>query len=64
MAFAGTESDVVSYSCLMVESKTTIYFFKMNFRKSLFAINALAYGAKTFATFTCTFSKVREDIYK
>ena len=33
--------------CLMVESKITIYFLKTSFRKSLFAITALAYSAKT-----------------
>ena len=48
----------------MVESKITIYFLKMSFRKSLFARTALGYSGKTFVTFTCTFSKVREDIDK
>ena len=51
-------------SCLMVESKIAVYFLKMSFRKQLFAITALAHSAKTFVTFTFTFSKVREDIYK
>ena len=48
----------------MVESKITIYFLKMSFRKSLFAITALAYSTETFVTFTFTFSKVREDIHR
>ena len=48
----------------MVESKITIYFLKISFRKSLSAITALAYSAKTFAKFTFTFSEIREDIHK
>ena len=48
----------------MAESKITIYFLKISFRKSLFEVTALAYSAKTYVTFTCTFSKVREDIKK
>ena len=48
----------------MVESKITIYFLKMSFRKLLSAITALTYNAKTFVIFTCTFSKVRKDIHK
>ena len=48
----------------MVESKITIYFLKMPFQKSVFAINALPYCEKTFVTFTCTFRKVSEDIHK
>ena len=48
----------------MVESKITVYLIKISFRKSLFAITALAYRAKTFVTLTCTFGEVREDIHK
>ena len=50
----------------MKESEITkiFYYMKISFRKSLFAITALAYSAKAFVTFTCTFSKVREDIHK
>ena len=51
-------------SCLMEESKITIYFLEMSFWKLFFAIIAFACNAKTFVTFTCTFSKVREDIHK
>ena len=38
----------------MEESKTTIYFLKVSFRKSLFAIIAFACNGKTIVTFTCT----------
>ena len=60
----GEKGYLVIISCLMVEPEITIYFLKMSFRKSLFAITALAYSAKTFVIFTCTFGKVREDIHK
>ena len=40
--------------CLIEESKTTIYFLRMSFRKSLLAIIAFACNAKTIVTFTWT----------
>ena len=58
------KSNPVIIPCLRVESKITIYFLKMSFRKSLFAITVLAYSAETFVTFTFIFSKVCEDIHK
>ena len=48
----------------MEESKRTIYFFRISFEISLFAVIAFACNTKTFVTFTCTFIKVPEDIHK